>query len=313
VLHTTFRGSDSARAATVRFWGFRGPLGAWVCIWGTLMMIASAPFDDWWHNAYGLDVKIISPPHLVLALGMIGIQVGAMILAVAAQNRASERDARRLALMYGIAGGTLVGMAATVSMEDASYPNEMHRAFFYQMTGAVYPIFLLATARASRLRWPATTAALIYTVVQLVMIWLLQMSPATPKLAPIYNPVTHMVPPAFPLLLVFPALGLDVLLHRFKDASDWLIAPAAGALFVSLMLAVHWFWSGFLLSPAARNPLLNADQWDYNIQVGPWRYEYWSPLSGAPLVQGLLIAALIATVSARIGLWWGKGMARVQR
>ncbi len=28
-------------------------------------MITSAPFDDWWHNAYGLDVKILSPPHVV--------------------------------------------------------------------------------------------------------------------------------------------------------------------------------------------------------------------------------------------------------
>jgi len=32
-------------------------------------MLASAPFDDWWHNAYGLDVRIISPPHMVLAAG----------------------------------------------------------------------------------------------------------------------------------------------------------------------------------------------------------------------------------------------------
>ena len=50
-------------------------------------MIASAPFDDWWHNAYGLDVKIISPPHMVLAAGMIGIQLGTMLLAVSWANR----------------------------------------------------------------------------------------------------------------------------------------------------------------------------------------------------------------------------------
>jgi hypothetical protein len=60
VLRTTFFGTPAKRASTVRFWGFSGPLGAWVCIWGTLLMITSAPFDDWWHNAYGLDVKIAS-------------------------------------------------------------------------------------------------------------------------------------------------------------------------------------------------------------------------------------------------------------
>ena len=32
VLRTTFAGDGLDRAKTVRFWGFRGPLGAWVCI-----------------------------------------------------------------------------------------------------------------------------------------------------------------------------------------------------------------------------------------------------------------------------------------
>src|SRR5688572_19154050 len=30
VLKTTFRGSEAERESSVRFWGFRGPLGAWV-------------------------------------------------------------------------------------------------------------------------------------------------------------------------------------------------------------------------------------------------------------------------------------------
>src|SRR5262245_15357219 len=35
VLKTTFAGTDEERAASVTFWGFRGPLGAWLCIWGS--------------------------------------------------------------------------------------------------------------------------------------------------------------------------------------------------------------------------------------------------------------------------------------
>jgi hypothetical protein len=37
----------------------------WVTVWGAMAMMTSAPFDDWWHNRYGLDVKIVSPPHAV--------------------------------------------------------------------------------------------------------------------------------------------------------------------------------------------------------------------------------------------------------
>ena len=91
-LHTTFAGSTEDRAAAVRFWGFRAPFGAWVCIWGTFAMLTSAPFDDWWHNAYGLDVKIISPPHMLLAAGIGAIQCGAMLMALAWQNRADRQS-----------------------------------------------------------------------------------------------------------------------------------------------------------------------------------------------------------------------------
>src|SRR6185437_8748619 len=73
-LKTTFRGSEAERSASVGFWGFR------------------APFDNWWHNAYGLDVQIVSPPHTVLALGIFSIVVGALMLTMALQNRATGAE-----------------------------------------------------------------------------------------------------------------------------------------------------------------------------------------------------------------------------
>src|SRR2546426_6717364 len=91
-LKTTFAGAEAERAVAVRFWGFRAPLGAWVCIWGSFAMLTSAPLDNWWHNAYGLDVQILSPPHAVLGLGMVGIQIGAMLMVLAHQNRSGEAD-----------------------------------------------------------------------------------------------------------------------------------------------------------------------------------------------------------------------------
>src|SRR2546422_2732276 len=39
VLQTSFAGTPDERAASVSFWGFRGALGAWVCIWGAIAMI----------------------------------------------------------------------------------------------------------------------------------------------------------------------------------------------------------------------------------------------------------------------------------
>jgi len=311
VLRTTFGGDEAAKQRSVRVWGLYGPLGAWVCIWGTAMMIASAPFDNWWHNAYGLDVKIISPPHMILALGMMGIQIGAMLMAVSAQNRGGHDT--RLRLIYVASAGIMVTMLATVIVEDAGFGNEMRAPMFYRMTAIVLPMALIATSRASALRWPATIAALMYMALMTVLIWILQLMPATPLLAPIYNPVTHMVPPPFPLLLVVPALFVDLMLPRLKSMNDWLLAPVLGVGFVVVMLGVHWYWSEFLLSPGARNWFFGVDKWDYTERLGPWRYEYWNTVPAAEFIRRLGWTLLAATISARLGLWVGKGMARVQR
>lgn len=321
VLQTTFAGTNDARAKSVRFWRFfQGPLGAWVCIWGTLMMITSAPFDNWWHNAYGLDVKIISPPHMVLASGMIAIQVGAILMTLAAQNRSSEADQRMYRAMYAYAAGILITMIATVIQEDASVGNHMHGSKFYIITGWVIPLFLIGLARASRLRWPATTITAIYSVITLAMSWILQLFEATPMLAPIYNPVTHMVPPAFPLLIIIPAVVVDLLMRRFGRGNDWKLAALLGLAWVGIMVLVHWFWAEFLLSPAARNFFFGADQWSYDNRLGPWRYEYWTldrnaagSWSAVALFKGLGIAVAVSMIAARLSLLWGNGLSRVKR
>ena len=312
VLRTTLVGSAEERARGVRFWGFVGPLGAWVAIWGTLTMITSAPFDDRWHDAYGLDVKVLSPPHMVLALGMGGIQVGAMLMALARQNRAGPAEARRLGLVYLAVAAVMLTMHVTTLIERASFPNQMHSSRFYVFTGLAIPAFLCALARPSRRSWPATTIAALYMALTLAMIWLLELSRARPRLAPIFNPIDRRVPPPFPLLLVAPAFAIDVLLARVREP-DWWLSLAIGVSFVAALLTVQWFFADFLLSPHARNSFFAADRWDYDISVGAWRHQYWETEAPADLLRGLGRAVVVASISARLGLWWGRGMASVQR
>ncbi|MGN6393078.1 MAG: hypothetical protein ACTHM9_12660 [Gemmatimonadales bacterium] len=321
VLRTTFAGSSRSRAESVRFWGFRGPLGAWVTIWGTFVMITSAPFDDWWHNAYGLDVKIMSPPHMVLAVGMISVVVGGMLLMLAAQNRATRADeVGRLARAFISAGGLLVVMVATMISEYASRANTMHGVLFYQVAAIAFPVLLAALGRAGRMRFSATATALVYMGIILATIWILQLFPAQARLAPIYTPVTHMVPPEFPLLLVVPALAVDLLLMRARPGRDSLLAAWVGVVFVFLLLVVQWWFGEFLLSPAAHNYVFAAGQWPYMVRPGPWQHRFWGVPTGAAggldvgaLARGIGAAMLIAIGSARVGLWWGDGMSRVVR
>lgn len=316
-LGTTFRGTPDERGVAVRFWGFRAPLGAWVAIWGALAMLTSAPFDDWWHNAYGLDVKIISPPHSILALGMIGIQIGTMLLAVAWQNRAPEgRRARPLELAYVYSAGVVLLMVTTF-LTEYIFPNDQHGSLFYRVTGAVLPLFLVAVARASRLRWAATLAACSYMAIALLMVWILPLFPAQPMLAPINNPIDHMVPALFPMLLVIPAAAIDlVFLATGKGGkrSRWWLAPILAAVFVAVFFVTQWNFSSFQLSPASRNRLFAGDmQWSYSSTPNSYRHEFWD-VDEDPVTPGRMRTAwLLATASSLVGLGWGAWMARVQR
>ena len=316
-LHTTFRGSDAEREASVSFWGFRAPLGAWICIWGCGAMLTSAPFDNWWHNAYGLDVRIISPPHAVLALGIFAICVGAMLLTLAQQNRADDTLRRRLAWVLAGAGGLFI-MNFALFLTEYSERRMMHSAFFYQVTAAVFPFALTAMSRAIKLRWPATAAATAYTAVMLLLMWIIQLFPATPKLGPIYQHITHMVTLSFPLLLIAPAICIDLILRRVGDRwNTYQLAPVVGIAFVLAFLAAQWPFATFLVTnPLARGRLFNADNFVYWMSptYESLTYRFDPPPAGAPpFVVDLLIAIAIATVSAALGLVRGRWMTRVQR
>lgn len=324
-LKTTFAGTEEEKSRSVKFWGFRAPLGAWVAIWGAFAMVTSAPFDDWWHNAYGLDVEILSPPHVVLALGIMAIQVGALLMALSWQNRSGgegERS-RGLSFAYLYGAGMLIATFA-VLLTEYTYANDMHASPFYRVTSAAFPLVLFAVGRAGGMKWSATVAALAYSGLLLAMMWILPLFPAEPLLAPIRRTVTHMVPPSFPLLLVLPAIAIDLILARAGTAGrwkDWGTAAVGGTAFFLVFLAASWFFSEFLLSPAARNYVFQADNnWPYTSLVGEWQHEFWNEdvtadgrITFGAFAANAWWAIPIGIVSARAGLMWGNWMARVRR
>ena len=167
-LRATYFGTPEQKAAAVSLGPFRAPLGAWVIIWGAFAMLFSAPFDDWWHNAYGLDVEILSPPHTVLAAGMYAVAIGALLLVLSFQNRTGEKSG---SLLLTYAAGVLLAMS-TIIVTEMSYPNRQRGISFYQVSCAIYPLYLVAAARASKMRWSATGAALVYMAITGVLVFL---------------------------------------------------------------------------------------------------------------------------------------------
>jgi hypothetical protein len=314
----------SERDTSVAVLGLRGPVGAWVCLWGVATVMTAVLLDAWWHDAYGLDVTLISVPHTILGAGFVTLALGAFLIAVAVQNCAGSRPRGALGVTLASLGGCLIVPVTMMSTIYAARPNDMHSLLFHRVAALCFPALLALGGRANRTRWPATSMAAAYTAIILIGSWVLQLVPATPRIGPVLNDVSRMVPPGFPLLLVTPAIAYDAVLARRRDGAgsgrEWSLAVGLGLVFVLVFGATQWLLAEFLMSPSARNGFFAADRWPYYEPPGEWRYEWWGTTLDEVgrrglhrLVLELAVITGIAVVSARAGLFLGAWMARLRR
>ena len=262
ILQNTFSKDAAAHAASVSVLGFRGPLGTFVVMWGAAALLASAPFDDWWHNAYGLDVKVLSPPHALAGLGATCVQLGGLLLILGCMNRAERSLRSRLDWLFLFAGAMVLVQVLFFAFEN-TFAIFMHSAVFYRTIAIAVPIILLGITYASEKRWAATTVAAVYTILVLGEKLILRLFPAEPKLGPVYNKITHLVSPFFPLLIIAAAICIDLLRPKIRERGPWFQAAVLGTVFIAVMVAVQWPFANFLLAPASRNWFFGTGEYGY--------------------------------------------------
>ncbi|MNE58438.1 hypothetical protein D3C80_1534690 [compost metagenome] len=193
---------------------------------------------------------------------------------------------------------------------------DMHSASYYQTAAILFPFFLVAVSRASKMKWAATNTALVYTALLCLMVWILPLFKAEPKLGPVINHVTHYQAFHFPMLLVVPAIGIDWVMNRYEHKNDWIKAIMLIVVFLCLLFPVEWLMGDVLMAPIGRTWFFgqsswyfgNDPNWEYRFQFPPWTkntVQQW--------VVGMGSAIVFGYISARIGLFWGKWMRRVQR
>ena len=315
VLYNSFFRKVLSQATAIRVWGvFYSSLGSLFCIWGAIAMLTSAPFDNWWHSAYGLDVKILSPPHTLLAMGMIFLQFGACV-SICKYLNTGVGNRGILQLLFVIGACSLLSMIYTLFTEILHIRAE-RTGSFYVIAGAISLLFLPAFGVALRMRWGMTAVAAGYFCLVAFSSWILQLFPAEPKLGPILTHLTHFQPAGFPALIFIPALAMDRVLQRSRS-NHWVKAFWLSLFFVGLLAAVQYPLSGFLLeSPGARNWFFGADTWYYGAPPdAPFRYRFRpeeiQPL--LPFAVRLVIAVALGTLCARVSIRWGQWMLKIQR
>jgi hypothetical protein len=311
ILSSTFGRSKELAAKSVSVFGFKGPLGAFACAWGGIAMLTAAPFDDWWHNTYGLDVKILSPPHTVLAAGILAVHLGALLLVLSERNRTRTAHATRLLLFVG---GLLL-VSITMFLMEITGRWYMHTAHFYRDLAFVAPVLFVALSRATEHRFAATAIAAVYTTFMLGFEWILPLFSAEPKLAPVYVHVTHFIPPSFPLLLIVPAFAIDLARPKLERFGPGLKALILGLIFLVSFAAAQATFADFLMSPASENWIFGTGYVDYATPPAriAHRHSFVAPEVGLELAVNIALALAAAIGMTRVGLAAGEFMQRIKR
>ncbi len=319
VLQRSFFGTAAQKAASVKFWGiFYAPFGGLFCIWGALAMLTSSPFDNWFHNTFGLDQKIFSPPHVLLILGMIAIQLGTYISVVAAASGKTfnTKINRKHNWLRAIAAGSLLATVFTLFSERLTAAL-MHNVHFFIFVSIVFPVCIFAFSRASKSKWGATAATAVYMGELLFMLWLLPLFHAKPQFGPVFNHFDHFQPFSFPLLLVLPAIPVDMILNMTGNEKPWIKILLASLAFLLVFFVVQWYFGEFYLTSVyTRGWVFASYSLNYGSNpTGVYRYAFdpSTVTNSKHLVIGLGIAGFCAVFSGLAGYYWGGWIKKVQR
>jgi hypothetical protein len=191
----------------------------------------------------------------------------------------------------------------------------MHQAHFYRLVAIIVPLVLAGIARGSDFKWAASAVAGVYTTFVLLMSWILPLFPAEAKLGPVYTHSTQFTPPEFPLLVLVPALALDLLWQHTGGWGAWKQAFVSGTLFLAVFAAVQWPFADFLMSPVARNWVFSTGYFGYYVRPASLyaRHLFLHTETGGAFWTEAAIGLAIAIGTTRFGIAWGDWMRRIRR
>jgi hypothetical protein len=245
-----------------------GAAGAFVVLLGALTMLAAAPFDDWWHNTFGRDSGLWSPPHLAGLIGGALTGLGAVIF-VRREATRSQTQLRGIALWATL---LLLGCFTLALGAMGLGPYSIRHET--RIDPSVYPIgACLVGAFVLVLSQRVTHRAGAATMVALIQFGL-NGGVGAALSASGYDRVVSLPP-----MMIGSALVLDLVFARFNHRSLWPVW--AGVLFAITFFPIEAVWAQWL----------TGSSW---------------PL--IPTLTAFFLALPVATIGAIAGEWLGQAI-----
>ena len=165
---------------------FRGPVGFALAGFGMLVMLISAPLDDYWHRIYGIDVKVWAPFHVMLLLGIIMANIGLVYVFASEISRRRQGQAVASGLLAEIRSlfepatlGLILAMmflitrflflmGETTGLERGNLTLGGLVLPAYSLVVVMLPVALVALAGATGRVGAATLAGLVLLIFRLI-------------------------------------------------------------------------------------------------------------------------------------------------
>jgi hypothetical protein len=196
------------------------PFSLKLAVIGSLLQLTAGPFDFWWHNQFGFD-GLLSPPHSVLASGMLMVALGALIgiYALKRDNNTLFFSKVCLAVAFGVFLMVAVGMVLmfTLPFSKGQYFDFNPDPLAAVAAASIVIPFLIGLCLFSAAR--VTSLPFIFTSITAI-IMLIQSTTTI-----ISNSYFVGILP-FYLLNIFPAVLADIILQYRRGKGIALIASS---------------------------------------------------------------------------------------
>jgi hypothetical protein len=188
------------------------PFSLKICIIGAMLQLTAGPFDFWWHNNFGFD-GLLSPPHSVLAIGMLLVGLGALtgIYRQCKTNSFSSYAGRIcLAISFGVFLMVAVGLILmfTLPFSKGQYFNfnpEPFSAIFAAIVIMPFVMGLCLFSISSSAKIPFMFTAIAATIIAIQSSATILSNSYFIGLFPFY------------ILNILPAIVLDVILLKHEN------------------------------------------------------------------------------------------------
>lgn len=227
--------------------GMRIPSAAVAIVALGVGALTGFPLDEFWHQAYGIDVTMWGPTHLVMISGASLTPIALLLL-----YREGVQDRRPTSLgrslLYVLAAALVIGLQTWTGEFDLGVP---------QFQALYHPVLVMAGSAIAfvavrHLLGPggALKAALGALAIRLLIVAVLGVG-------------LDLVVPRFPLFLGS-ALAVELAARLTRDLRGIGSAVAMGGAVATFGLASEWVW----MSLFARNPWTGALGWGVLVAVG---------------------------------------------